>query len=60
VLLLKYLLLLYAACVQAKDQAELNELLIWAAARGLLADVSWHLLQAEHRLYMSCMQQQHF
>lgn len=25
---------------QAKDQAELNELVIWAAARGLLADVS--------------------
>lgn len=25
---------------QAKDQAELNELVIWASARGLLADVS--------------------
>lgn len=32
--------LLLFACMQAKDQAELNELVIWAASRGLLADVS--------------------
>lgn len=29
-----------APCMQAKSQADRNELLIWAAARGLLADVS--------------------
>jgi hypothetical protein len=38
--------------VQAKDQAELNELLIWAAARGLLADVRQQLPQAEHHLHV--------
>jgi len=36
--------------LQAKDQAELNELLIWASARGLLADVRG--LHRQHTLHL--------
>lgn len=48
-----------AACLlpvstQAKDQAELNELVIWAAARGLLADVSG--MAAQEGKHSACPQ----